>query len=72
MKYDVNLIFYTEGVEDVEIKMKFIPRIGDKLDSEFLKEKCKSKACEVETVRFIYNDDFSEINCVEIGVRPTI
>ena len=72
MKYDVKLIFYTQGVEDVEIKLKFIPRIGDKLDSEFLKEKCKSKACEVENVRFIYNNDFSGINYVEIGVRPTI
>ena len=72
MKYDVRLIFYAQGVEDVEIKMKFIPRIGDKLDSEFLKEKCKLKSCEVETVRFIYNDDFTEIDCIEIGIRPTI
>ena len=72
MKYDVRIVFYKQGVEDVEIKMLFIPRIGDVLDSEFLKQKNNNKACEVETVRFVYNDNFSEIDYVEIGIRPTI
>lgn len=72
MEYDVKFIFYTQGVQDVELKIKFIPRIGDVLDSVFLKEKCNAKACEVETVRFIYNDNFSEIDYIEIGIRPTI
>ena len=72
MKYDVRIVFYTQGVKDVEIKMVFIPRRGDVLDSEFLKEKCNNKACKVETVRFIYNDDFSEIDYIEIGLRPAI
>ena len=72
MKYDDRIVFYKQGVEDVEIKMLFIPRIGDVLDSEFLKQKCNNKACEVETVRFVYNDNFSEIDYVEIGIRPTI
>ena len=72
MKYDVKFVFYTPDVKDIVVKMKFIPRIGDVLDSEFLKEKCNIKACEVETVRFIYNDNFSEIDYIEIGIRPAI
>lgn len=72
MKYNIRLLFYTQGVEDVETSMLFIPRIGDILESEFLEEKCKNKACEVETVRIVYNDDFSEIDYIQIGIRPTI
>ena len=72
MKYDVKIMFYAQNVEDIDVKMLFIPRIGDVLYSEILKQKCGNKACEVESVRLIYNDDLSEIDYIEIGIRPTI
>ncbi len=76
MKYDVRIVIYGGGKESqIETKMGLIPRVGDIIESEIFRNKfdyIDGKAFEVEGIRYIYNDDLSEIDYFQIELRSTI